>query len=439
MTASPPGACWVPVPEGSPFPLHNLPLGVFTPAGGGGPRVGAAIGAHVLDLAALWAGLPLGGDLATGSLNRFLRRGPREWAYLRREVTRVLSTDERRAHAERHLHRIDEVTLHLPIEVADYTDFDACEAHAVNAARVLRPGAPPLAPNWRRIPVGYHGRAGTVVVSGTDVRRPCGLRGIEGDGPAAGGPGRGGSDGGDSGRTGSGDGGGFGPTRRLDLEAEVAFVVGAPSAPGRAVPVAGFTDHVFGALLLNDWSARDIQSFESRPLGPFLGKSFATSVSPWVVPLAALEHARIPGPPQEPAPPRYLAADPEQPWGLDLELTVAIGGAVVSRPRFREMYWSPAQMLAHLTVNGAPLRTGDLYASGTVSGAEPGRRGSLLELTRDGAEPLRLPDGSTRGYLADGDTVTIRATAPGPPGAAPIGFGEVTGRVLPAGPSGDDG
>ncbi|MHA6759070.1 fumarylacetoacetase [Streptacidiphilus sp. PAMC 29251] len=399
---------WVPVPEGSDFTLDNLPYGVFTPRSSlssGGARVGVAIGEHVLDLAAMWAGTPLGADLATGSLNRFLRRGPREWAYVRTEVRRMLATDDRRRFCERNLHRIDEVTLHLPIEVADYVDFYASETHASNLGRIFRPEvAEPLLPNWKHLPVGYHGRAGTVVPSGTPIRRPNGQRGP----------------------------GDFGPSLKLDIEAEVGFVVGTPSVLGEPVGTGAFAEHVFGVVLVNDWSARDLQRWEYQPLGPFLGKSFATSVSPWVVPLAALEGARVPGPAQtDPEPLPYLTE--KEPWGLDLQLEVLLNGQVVSRPPFRDTYWSPAQMLAHLTVNGASLRTGDLYASGTVSGTAADQRGSLIELSWNGAEPLRLADGTVRTFLEDGDTVTLRASAPGVAGGglgARIGFGEVSGTVM---------
>ena len=395
---------WVPVPDGSDFTVDNLPYGVFEPTRGGsgtGPRVGVAIGEHVLDLAAMWAGTPLGADLATGSLNRFLRRGPREWAYVRGEVRRMLTTDERRGFCERNLHPVDAVRLRLPVEVADYVDFYASEAHATNLGRIFRPDGEALLPNWKQLPVGYHGRAGTVVSSGTTVRRPSGQRAA----------------------------GDFGPSRKLDFEAEVGFVVGAPSQLGTPVGTDAFAEHVFGAVLVNDWSARDIQAWEYQPLGPFLGKSFATSVSPWVVPLAALEQARVATPAQSPEPLPYLAE--KQPWGLDLDLEIRLNGRLVSRPPYRDTYWSPAQMLAHLTVNGASLRTGDLYASGTVSGPAADQRGSLIELSWNGREPLQLADGSTRSFLEDGDTVSIRATAPGT-GGTRIGFGEVSGTIAPA-------
>lgn len=394
---------WVPVPEGSDFPVQNLPYGVFTPPRGTTPRVGVAIGEQVLDLAAIWAGTPLGADLASGSLNRFLRRGPAEWAYVRHRVTTLLTTEEQRRLVEANLYRIEECRLHLPVEVADYVDFYASEQHATNLGRMFRPNGEALLPNWKHLPVGYHGRAGTVVVSGTEVRRPSGQRkGPDDPAPV------------------------FGPSVKLDIEAEVGFIVGAGTAMGEPVAVEDFAEHVFGAVLLNDWSARDVQAWEYVPLGPFLGKSFATSISPWVVPLAALEAARVATPVQDPEPLPYLTE--KQPWGLDLRIEVELNGHVVSRPPFAGTYWSPAQMLAHMTVNGASLRTGDLYASGTVSGPEPDQRGSLIELTWNGRDPLTLPDGSTRSFLADGDTVALRATAPGPDGVR-IGFGEVSGTV----------
>ncbi len=247
-----------------------------------------------------------------------------------------------------------------------------------------------------------------MVVSGTPVSRPQGQRKAPADAAPS-----------------------FGPTRRLDIEAEVGFVVGAPSVLGEPVTLDRFDEHVFGVCLVNDWSARDIQAWEYVPLGPFLGKSFATSVSPWIVPLAALEHARVTPPTRDVELLPYLddrAGD--RPWGLDLALEVRLNGHQVSRPPFASMYWTAAQQLAHMTVNGASLRTGDLFASGTVSGPEPETRGALIELTWNGENPLKLPDGTTRTFLEDGDEVTITATAPGPDGTV-IGFGEVAGRVTP--------
>jgi fumarylacetoacetase len=387
---------------------------VFTRAGEP-PRAGVAIGEQVLDLAALTtAGLLAGPDwrarpewFAAGSLNAFMAAGPAAWERIRSRLTGLLRGTRHRGEVEPHLVPRDAVELLLPFEVADYVDFYAYREHAVTVGQIFRPGSPALPRNWLHLPVGYHGRAGSVVVSGTPVRRPSGQRLPAGAHAPV-----------------------FGPTERLDFEAEIGYVVGAASRPGEPVPVAGFRRHVFGFLLVNDWSARDIQVWESQPLGPFLGKSFATSVSPWVVPVAALEAARVEPPRQDPPPLPYLAAP--EPWGLNLSLEVTINGYPVAHPPGRSMYWTAPQQLAHATVNGAPLRTGDLFASGTVSGAGPDERGCLLELTWDGTRPLHLPGGAARSYLADGDVVQISATAPGEDGV-PIGFGAVEGIIRPAG------
>jgi fumarylacetoacetase len=387
------------IPDGSGFGLDNLPYGVFS-TGSGTPRVGVRAGDNVIDLAAL-----LGGEVfATPSLNAFMAQGPARWASVRAEIQSRLAGDV----PAPAVHPVESVTLHLPWEVADYVDFYASEHHASNVGRIIRPGAPPLTPNWKHLPIGYHGRAGTVVVSGTDVVRPRGQRRPPGDGASA-----------------------FGPSELLDFEAELGFVVGAGSPMGTPVAADDFASHVFGVVLLNDWSARDIQAWESVPLGPHLGKSFATSVSPWVVPMPALAAARVPLPAQDPGPLPYLRAS--EPWGLDISLAVAWNGEEVSRPPYRTMYWSPAQMLAHMTANGASSRTGDLFASGTISGPERLQRGCLLELTWLGAEPLTVK-GEQRTFLDDGDEVTITATAPGTAGSR-IALGEVAGRILPARPA----
>jgi fumarylacetoacetase len=273
---------------------------------------------------------------------------------------------------------------------------------------MFRPGGDALTPNWKHLPIGYHGRSGTVVVSGTDVCRPCGQT-RDRDGPVR-----------------------FGPSQRLDFEAEVAFVIGTGSEPGRPIALSAFDDHVFGLCLLNDWSARDIQAWEYVPLGPFLGKSFATSVAGWITPLDALASAWVTPPRRDPALQPYLD-DSTVRGGLDLAIEVQINGTVVSRPPYDGMYWTPAQMLAHMTVNGAHVRPGDVYASGTVSGVRPDQRGSMLELTWNGTDPLDLPEGGSRSFLADGDEVVMTATAAGPRGR--IGLAEVRGIVAPADPS----
>jgi fumarylacetoacetase len=302
------------------------------------------------------------------------------------------------------------VTLHLPFTVADYVDFYASENHARNVGQIFRPdAADSLTPNWKHLPIGYHGRSGTIVVSGTDVVRPSGQRKAPADAAPV-----------------------FGPSVRLDIEAEVGFVVGTPSEMGRPVRLSDYRDHVFGLCLLNDWSARDIQAWEYVPLGPFLGKSFATSVSAWITPLDALDDARVAAPARTHPLLPYLDDASEDPGGYDLRISVAINGHVVSEPPFSTMYWTAAQQLAHMTVNGASLRTGDLYGSGTVSGASEGERGSLLELTWNGRDALELPDGK-RTFLEDGDEVTLTAWAPGP-GGTRVGLGEVRGRITQAVP-----
>ena len=404
---------WVPGAAGSLFDLDNLPYGVFS-RGGGTARVGVRVGDFVLDAGAVAAygraetGPGSGPDLMPlwqqPSLNAFLAAGREVWDVARDWLVEVLGND---VHAERtrpHLHPVAEVDLHLPFVVADYVDFYCSEQHATNVGRMFRPDGDALTPNWKHLPIGYHGRAGTVVVSGTPVQRPSGQ-------------GRPGADGGPP---------PFGPSRRLDIEAELGFVVGTPSDLGSPVPTSAFAEHVFGVTPLNDWSARDIQAWEYVPLGPFLGKSVATSVSPWVTPLAALDAARVPLPGQDPQPLPYLAV--AEPAGYDIDFEVLLNGEVISRPPYAALYWSPAQMLAHLTVNGASLRTGDLFASGTISGDAREQRGSLLELSWGGAEPFRA-GGRERTFLEDGDEVLLRATAPGALGGR-IALGAVSGRVL---------
>lgn len=383
------------VADDDPFGPDNLPYGVFAPSGG--PfRVGVRLGVQVLDIAAL-----LDDSIFTQpTLNGFLAQGPVRWHSVRerlREAVRgPLPTEA--------IHSLDSVRLTLPISIGDYVDFYASIDHATRLGGFLRPNGAALLPNWRHLPVGYHGRAGSVVVSGTPVRRPCGQI-----------------------RTGTATPT-FAPSRRLDIEAELGFVVGVGSELGIPVPVDDFADHVFGVALVNDWSARDIQAWEGQPLGPFLGKSFATSAAAWITPLAALEAARVPLPGQEPEPLDYLRG--QQNWGLDIDIRVCWNGVEVSAPPYRTMYWSPAQMLAHLTVNGAGTRPGDLFASGTVSGPLRRQSGSFIELSADGTEPVDV-GGSPRTFLADGDTVVITATAPGPAGGR-IELGEVRGQILPA-------
>jgi fumarylacetoacetase len=374
---------------GDGFGLDHLPYGVFATEGSA-PRVGVRYGDTVVDVATVRPQL----DRAT--LNDFMALGPKAWADTRSEITELVASDALPAYP------VDAVALALPFAVGDYVDFYSSLDHATNVGRIFRPDEEPLLPNWRHLPVGYHGRGGTVVVSGTPVVRPCGQRKAPHEELPT-----------------------FGPSRRLDIEAELGFVVGVGSDLGSRIGVRELDRHVFGVVGLNDWSARDIQAWEYVPLGPFLGKSFATSVSAWVTPLAALAAARTELPAQDPPPLPYLAGG----RALDIDVEVILNGEVVSRPPYRTMYWSPDQMLAHLTGNGASTRTGDLFASGTISGPEPDTRGSFLELSWGGQEPFG--DGHT--FLEDGDEVVLGYSAPGA-GGGRITLGEVTGRIEPARP-----
>ncbi len=395
-----------PSPPGSPYEAHTLPYGVCQ-RGAGEPTVCVRIDDSVLDLAAAAAALghPHAGVFAQASLNPLMALGPTAWREIRRWVVSLVDGDRAEV-VERCSVDLADVTMLLPVEVGDYVDFYASEWHAANVGKIFRPDSPALPPNWKHLPIGYHGRSGTVVVSGTDIVRPQGQRRPGSDGVPP-----------------------FGPSTKLDFECEVGFIVGQASELGQPVPVSAAREHIFGVVLLNDWSARDIQAWEYVPLGPFLGKSFATSISAWVVPLEALAAAETALPGQDPEPLPYLSGSNGDLFGLDLHLQVEINGHLVAVPEFRDMYWSPAQMLAHMTVNGASLRVGDLFASGTVSGKDPQTLGSLLETTWNGDRPIELVDGSTRGFLEDGDVVTLRGWAAGH-NESRVTLGEVSGRIL---------
>lgn len=334
------------------------------------PRVGYRLGDAVADLS------ELDEVFRQPSLNAFMAQGRRAEAEARAAAESAPTVP------------LEDVELRLPFEVADYVDFYSSLEHATNLGRLFRPDSEPLLPNWRRLPVGYHGRGGTIVVSGTPIVRPSGQsKPPDADEPV------------------------FGPSRRLDIELELGYVIGTPSTPGEPVPVGEALDHVFGVVLVNDWSARDIQAWEYQPLGPFLGKSFATSISAWVTPIALLEPVRIAGATQEPEPLPYLRAEPSV---YDIDLEVELNGETISRTSARHLYWSVEQQVAHATVNGASLRTGDLLATGTISGSEPGSQGSLIELTWN------------EKFLEDGDEVVLRGRA------GDVDLGEVRGRILPA-------
>jgi fumarylacetoacetase len=395
---------WIDIPANSPFGPDNLPLGVFR-LGDEEPRVGAAIGDQVIDLAPVASAQMLDGAqlFAEPTLNAFLALGRPAWHATREWLLDLVRNENDRDVVEPHLIPQSAVTMLLPFEVADYVDFYASEQHATNLGRLFRPDSEPLLPNWKHLPVGYHGRSGTIVASGTDIVRPFGQR----KAPDATVP-------------------SYGPSQRLDIEVELGYVVGTPSTLGTPISVDAFEEHVYGVVVVNDWSARDLQAWEYVPLGPFLGKSFATSISPWVVSLEALAPTKVPLPPQDPPVLPYLAGD--RLTNYDITFEVYLNGELVSSPPYRDIYWSPAQMLAHMTVNGASVRTGDLYASGTVSGAQPDQRGSFIELTWGGREPL-IVNGDKHTFLENGDQVTITAWATTNTGTR-LGLGEVTGTVI---------
>ena len=396
----------------SDFPLDNLPCGVFA-APGEAPCCGVAIGDRILDMRATEAAGLTGteGEFAEPSWNAHMAAGPERWAALRRTLTALLAEGSaERAAVEPHLVPMAGAELFLPFEVAEYTDFYSARQHAFNVGTMFRGPENALPPNWLHIPIGYNGRASTVVVSGTDIRRPNGqTRAPDADAP------------------------GFGPSKRFDIELEMGAIVGTPTRLGEPVTVAQAAEMIFGYVLLNDWSARDIQAWEYQPLGPFQSKASATTISPWIVTRAALAPFAVPTPERERPLLPYLAED--APGLYDIALSIeytAAGGepAVISETNHRELYYSAAQQLAHHASSGCAMRTGDLLGSGTISGPDKASFGSLLEITWGGRDPLSLPGGATRTFIEDGDTLTLRGHAQGD--GYRIGFGAATGTILPA-------
>ncbi len=421
-TTDPRLTSWLSVSPESDFPIQNLPFGCFK-ASDGGWHVGVAIGDRIVDLHEASAAGFLDDCcdralLQAPALNPFLGAGPDVWTLVRTRLSTLLRVDGdarlRDGRLDRLLVKRNDAVLRVPMEIGDYVDFYSSLEHATNLGRLFRPDAEPLLPNWKWLPVGYHGRSASIVIDGTPIRRPWGQR----KAPAASAP-------------------EFGPSRRLDIELEMGFVIGPGNELGRPIPIANAENHIFGFVLVNDWSARDIQAWEYQPLGPFLGKSFATTVSPWIVAVEALEPFRVTATSQDPAPLDYLKL--EHPWSYEVDLAVdlqtermrehGLPPQAISLTSFRDIYWNAAQQLAHATVNGAVTRPGDLYASGTISGSKPGTQGSLIELTWNGERPIELRSGEKRTFLEDGDEVALRGWCE-KAGARRIGFGSARGRIV---------
>jgi fumarylacetoacetase len=411
---------FIEVPPGSHFPIENLPFGVFSPRQGGA-RIGVAIGDLILDLSVLEElghfRSPEFQDRRVffeGSLNAFLALGRPAWREARAMIQHLLAVDTRTLRDDadlsaRAFHAQKDVVMQLPARIGDYTDFYSSYHHAHNVGTMLRGPENALMPNWKWLPVAYHGRASSIVPSGADVRRPHGqTKAADAPAPI------------------------FGPSRSLDFELEMAFLIGPPNSLGDPVPIDRAADHIFGFVLMNDWSARDMQTWEYQPLGPFLAKNFCTSISPWVVTLEALEPFRKPLPPQDPEPLPYLRAKSDFTFDINLEARLRTAqmdaGQIITRTNFQNLYWSVSQQLAHHTVGGCNLQPGDLLASGTISGPTEDSRGCMLELTWRGANPLKLPNGETRKWLEDGDALTITGWCDGD--GYRVGFGEVSGRVV---------
>jgi len=411
---------FIEIPSDSHFPLENLPFGVFKPRDGA-PRIGVALGDYAVDLSILqeaghFADLQERQLFARDSLNKFLSLGRPVWKKVHATLQKLLAaeTPTLRDDAklrERVFHRQSDVAMQLPVKIGNYTDFYSSYYHAHNVGTMLRGPENALMPNWKWLPVAYHGRASSIVVSGTEVRRPKGqVKPPDAPTPV------------------------FGPTKSLDYELEMAFLIGPGNSLGQPVPIDQAADHIFGFVLMNDWSARDIQAWEYQPLGPFLAKNFCTSISPWVVTLEALEPFRKPLPKQDPEPLPYLRAKNDFAFDIQLEAQLKTSAMKdrhrITRTNFQNLYWSISQQLAHHTVGGCNLEPGDLLASGTISGETEESRGCMLELTWRGANPLKLPNGETRKWLEDGDTLSITGWCQGD--GYRVGFGEVSGKILPA-------
>lgn len=414
---------FIEVSPDSHFPIQNLPYGVFKLKVGSEPVCGVAIGEYVLDLSVLeekgyFKKTNLGNEKVFSKplLNSFMSKGRETWKQVRTILQIALSDDNPMLRDDKDLRKIalipmSDVIMCLPAEIGDYTDFYSSKEHATNVGIMFRGKENALMPNWLHLPVGYHGRSSSIIVSGTDVVRPKGQTKAD-DAPAP----------------------SFGPTKLFDFELEMGFFIGKGNSLGNPIAIDDAYEHIFGMVLVNDWSARDIQKWEYVPLGPFLAKNFATSISPWIVTMDALEPFRTESPKQEPEVLEYLRSKGNNAYNIELEVSIRTQkqteGFIISHSNFKYMYWNICQQLAHHTVNGCNTRTGDLMASGTISGTTQDSYGSMLELTWRGENPLKLPSGEERKFLLDGDTLTITGYCQG--NGYKVGFGEVSGKILPA-------
>ena len=411
---------WIKVGKNSDFPIQNIPFGVFLTRDDI-TTIGTRIGDYAIDLAALhqlgyFEGIPLTDDMfMQDTLNDFISDGRTTWRLVRNRIADLFDEEnpklrDNKEHREAILFFMDEVEMLLPVDIGDYTDFYSSREHATNVGTMFRDPENALLPNWLHLPVGYHGRSSSIVVSGKRIRRPKGQTLPAGAETPV-----------------------FGPSKLLDFELEMGFITTDANSLGKSVPVEEARDQIFGLVLLNDWSARDIQKWEYVPLGPFLAKNFATSISPWIVTLDALEPFRVEGPVQDPEPLPYLKEEGKRAYDIKLEASIQPKNseeAVVSKTNFKYMYWSISQQLAHQTVNGCNVRSGDLYGSGTISGKEPDSYGSMLELTWKGTKPLKMKDGTERKFIEDGDTVILRGHCENE--QVRIGFGTCVGKVKKA-------
>jgi fumarylacetoacetase len=411
---------WIEVSKDSDFPIQNLPYGIFRTSGGS-PRVGTRIGDTVIDLKGLaenklFDKLDIDPSVfSRASLNDFIALGKPFWKKVRKHLTGLLelsntSLQDHTAIRSKVLFPVSSVEMMMPVEVGDYTDFYSSIEHARNVGMMFRDPANALLPNWKHLPVGYHGRSSSIVVSGTPIHRPKGQTKAEGASSPE-----------------------FGPTRQLDFELEVAFITGKKTHLGDSVSTEDAEDHIFGLVLFNDLSARDIQKWEYVPLGPFLGKNFGSVISPWIVALDALEPFRVPGPKQEPEVLPYLSFTGNHNFDINLEAFIKpdkLDEVLVCHSNYQYMYWNITQQLAHQTINGCNINVGDMYASGTLSGSSPDSFGSMLELTWNGTKPLKMPDGSIRAFIDDHDIIIMRGY--GKKNGLRIGFGEVSVKILPS-------